>query len=377
MPVYGIVSPQGMLLIITQQTAVLNNCKQMIISFFFCSIMAIASDGLPTESRTLFNHGAELAAAGKLDEAAEVLRQAAVVRDRTIAAKALALLGQIAASSANQQIAENPPETLPEQRQVIFEHLKSAEQSFTESLLLQPDDEVRQYLETLRVWRHNMVNIWEEYDWEQQRNAELQQRIRWLADWEEKLTENVRPVLEEPNSPRKFQAGYEAAREQKRLAEELARLQGVPLTDEELAEKWAQLPEIQKIADEAAELLTNHRAEEALPKQQHVLDYLRTLLKQEESPQNQQNQDQDQNNQEQQEQEQEQKQEQDQQSQQDSESAMNQPQSTRQEETREESPEEKAERLLMQVRRKEQMAKELRDQLRALLMQAEPVEKDW
>ena len=351
----------------------------IIISFFYCSVIAIAGEGLPTESRALFNHGAELAASKKLDEAAEVLRQAAVVRDKTVAAKALSLLGQIAASSAKQQIAENPSETLPEQRQAISEHLKSAEQAFTESLLLQPNDEVRQYLETLRAWRHNMANTWEAYDREQQRNVELQQRIRWLADWEEKLAEKVRPMLEVPNSPRKFQAGYESVKEQKRLAEELTLLQEVPLTDEELAEKWTQLPEIQKIANEAAELLARHRTEEALPKQQQVLDYLRTLLKQEENPQDQQNQDTEQNQNDQQQQQDQDQQEQNQQSQQNSESTENQPQSTRQDEAgqHEESPEEKAERLLMQVRRKEQTAKELRDQLQALLMQAESVEKDW
>jgi hypothetical protein len=364
--------------------------RLFIVSLFLCSAAAIAKEGLPTEPRALFNHGAELAALGKLDEAVEVLRQAAVVREQTVAAKALSLLGQIAAVSAKQAVAENPAETLPEQRQTIFDHLQSAERSFAESLSLQPNEEVRQYLETLRAWRYNMTNVWEEYDREQRRNAELQQRIRWLADWEEKLTEKVRHISEEPNSPRKFQTGYEAGREQKQLAEELTMFQEIPVSDEELAEKWEQLPEIQKIADEATELLTKHRTEEALPKQQQILDYLRTLLKQEQSQQNQQNHEQsDQEQQEQnQDQNQQQQEQQNQQSQQEGEaeengeqeSEMNQPQSTRQEgETaqKEESPQEKAERLLIQVRRKEQAARELREQLRALLMQAESVEKDW
>ena len=379
--------------------------RLFVVSLLCCSFVAAAGEGLPTEPRALFNHGAELAASGQFDKATEVLRQVAVVRDRAIATKALSLLGQIAASSARQHIAENPMETPTEERQAIFEHLQSAEQSFAESLLLQSNDGVRQYLETLRAWRHNMTNVWDEYDREQLRNAELQERIRWLADWEEKLTERVRPLLEEPNSPRKFQSGFEVGREQKLLAEELARLQEIPIYDEELAEKWASLPEIQKIANEAAELLTNHQTEEALPKQEQVLDYLRTLLRLEESPQNQQNQEQDQNQEQndgdqdqrsQQDQNDQKQQGQDQQSQQNGESEnsesgdngeqeteMNQPQSIPQdrqeggEVQREESPEERAERLLMQVRRKEQAARELRDQLRALQMQAEPVEKDW
>jgi len=364
---------------------------RLLIPLLICSA-AVAEENLPTDSRLLFNHGAELAASGNFGEAVETLRQVAVVRDRNIAAKALTLLGQIAAATANQQVAENPLETSPEQRKTILEHLESAEQSFTESLSLQPNEEVRQYLETLRAWRHNMTNAWEEYDREQQRNAELQQRIQWLADWEKKLTEKTHPLLEEPNSPRKFQTEYEASREQKHFSEELTHLQEIPVVDEEFQEKWEHLPEIQKIADEAAELLANHRSEEALPKQQQVLDYLRSLLKQEHS-QDQQNQEQD--AQEQQDQNQSEKQqsqpdeepqengEQEKEQDGEQESDRNQPQDARQEGQREgamqkeESPEERAERLLMQVRRKEQAAKELREQIKALLMQLEPVEKDW
>ena len=352
----------------------------LILSLLWCS--AVAGEPPSTDPRLLFNHGAELAASGNFDEAVEILRQAAVVRDRTIAAKALSLLGQIAAVSAKQCVAEEPQKTSPEQRKTIFDHLQSAEQSFTESLSLQPNEELRQSLETLRAWRYNMTNAWEQYDREQQRNAELQQRIQGLADWEEKLTEKMRPLLDEPDSPRKFQAGYESGREQKQFAEELTWLQKSPVEDDELKEKWKHLPEIQKIADEAAGLLATHRPEEALPKLQQVLDYLRSLLKQEQS-QDQQNQDQEQNNQKQQDQDQQQKQQpqpkEESKDKGEQEPEKNQPQETRQEGTthQEESPEEKAERLLMQVRRKEQAAKELREQIKALLMQTGPVEKDW
>ena len=346
----------------------------------FIIVLLCCSAAIAEEPRTLFNHGAELAALGQFDEATEVLRQAAVVRDRAIAAQALSLLGQIAASSAREHIAENPAETLPEDRQAIFEHLQSAERSFAESLTLQSNEEIRKYLETLRAWRHNMTNVWEEYDREQRRNAELQERIRWLADWEEELTERVRPLLEEPNSPRQFQASFEAGREQRQLAEELTRLQDIPIYDEELAEQWARLPEIQNIANEAAELLTRHRTEEALPMQEQVLDYLRSLLPQEESPQeesppDQQSQDQEQNQDDQEQNGQEP--EQNQQQQDGEQESQNNESQTSESEQHVESPEERAERLLMQVRRKEQAAQEVRDQIRALLRQSEPVDRDW
>ena len=367
------------------------------IALLCCSTVTAAED-----SRALFNRGAELAAQGKFDEATNELRQAAVVRERTIAAKALSLLGQIAVASSKQNVAENPTETLPEQRETIFKYLQSAEQDFAESLSLQPDEEVRQYLETLRAWRNNMTNAWEEFDREQQRNAELQQRIRWLADWEEKLFKKTEQMLEEPDSPRKFQTEYESSREQKQLAKELTFLQEVPMEDEELKEQWDRLPEIQKKADEAAELLTHHKAAEALPKLQQVLDYLRSLLKHEQNQeqQNQEQQNQDQQNQDQQDQNQQQPQSNDEsndhegsENKEDNEnkgeqggeqnSEMNEPGGTPSSERqegeaqKEESPEERAERLLMQVQRKEQAAKDLREQLRTLIRQVESVEKDW
>jgi len=365
--------------------------RLVVISLFCCSTVSAASEGLPTDPRLLFNHGVELATSGKFDEATDVLRQVAVVRDRSVAAKALALLGQIATVSAKQFVSENPAETPSEQQQTIFNHLKSAEQFFAESLSLLPNDEVQQYLETLRAWRYNITHEWEEYDREQLRNAELQQRIQWLANWEEKLTEKVRPMTEESDSPRKFQAGYETSKEQTLLAEELAILQQMLVSDDELKEKWMHLPEIQKIADDAAKLLSQNQMAEALPKQQQVLDYLRTLLQQEQDQQNQQNQDQNQEqNSQEQEQQQNQEQSEDQQQNQQSqpnepkeeqERAMNQPQSNQQEEAsaqkKEEDAKEKAERLLMQVRRKEQAAEKRREVLRTLQMQAEPVEKDW
>jgi hypothetical protein len=344
--------------------------SRLLAVLLFCSpAVSVAAEGLPTDARLLFNHGAELATSGKFVEATDVLRQTAVVRDKTIAAKALALLGQIAVASAKQCVSENPTETPTEQRQTIFEHLKSAEQSFAESLALQPNEEIRQYLETIRAWRHNITNVWEEYDREQRRNSELQQRIRWLADWEEKLADKVRPIVEESNSPRKFQTEYETSREQKLLANELTKLQDIPVGDEDLREKWAYLPDIQKIADESAELLANHRSDGALPKQQQVLDYLRSLLKQE---QNQQNQDQDQN-----EQEQEQQSQQQNQQQQPNDGSRENDEQKSATGQQQEDPMERVERLLRQAQRKEQAAEQRREQIKALLMQAEPVEKDW
>lgn len=354
-----------------------------------CSAVFAASEPLPTDPRLLFNRGSELVLSGKFAEAEKILRQVAVVKDRVVAAKALTLLGQIAAASARQNVAENAAETTQEQRQNILDNLQSAEKSFAESLTLVPNDEVRQHLENIRAWRHNQVNLWENVDREQHRKTELQQRIQWLADWEKKLIENVQPEAALPNTPRKFQVGYEKSKEQKHLAEELTLLQKEPMNDETLKKQWSRLPEIQKIADESAEFLSQHRLDDALPKQQQVWDFLQTLLKQNQNQQNQ-NQEQDKSQQQEQNDQKQQNQEPQEQpkpeeSKQEQEQKMNQPQSDPQErqgqageaEKKEEEAKSKAEQQLLQVRRKEQAADKRREQLRARQMQWEPVEKDW
>jgi hypothetical protein len=173
-------------------------------------------------------------------------------------------------------------------------------------------------------------------------------------------------------------------------------------------------PEIQTITEETARLLAENQSEEALPKQNHALERLREILKPlQQNPQNQQNQNQQQNQQQQNQQQQnqqqqnqqnqqqdgqqnnqEQKQEQEQQQNQEQKqkeqekktdkSAESNPSKTKPEQQKDnltslknDAETEKAERMLRQVKRRQQEANERREKIRALLMQAIPVEKDW
>ncbi|MDR1269043.1 MAG: hypothetical protein LBK82_05930, partial [Planctomycetaceae bacterium] len=172
-------------------------------------------------------------------------------------------------------------------------------------------------------------------------------------------------------------------------------------------------PEIQTLAEESSQLLAENKPEEAFPKQNLALKLLREILKPLQNQQNQQQQNQDQQNQQNQqqgqqnnqEQEQNQKQQQEQ-KQQSQEQKQEQSQEQNQEqqqndkkseqsdkqnplEPNQEQPKkdltsqnkneeiEKAERMLRQVKRRQQEANEKRERVRTLLLQAIPVEKDW
>ncbi|MDR2757425.1 MAG: hypothetical protein LBC20_17160 [Planctomycetaceae bacterium] len=180
-------------------------------------------------------------------------------------------------------------------------------------------------------------------------------------------------------------------------------------------------PEIQTLAEESSQLLTENKSEDAFPKQNKALELLREILKplqqnqqnqnqqqnqqqqnnqeQNQQQQNQQNQNQEQNQQQQNQQnnqqqkqdqkqqdQQEQKQDQQQQDQQDktTQSDEQNPTESKQEQqkndvTSQQKNEEmeRVERMLRQVKRRQQEANEKREKLRTLLLQAVPVEKDW
>ena len=147
-------------------------------------------------------------------------------------------------------------------------------------------------------------------------------------------------------------------------------------------------PEIETLTADAARLLREKEPEAALPKQEQALELLREILKplQQEQPQQQ---DKDEK------QDQEQKQSgQDSEDRQDRNGEQEQNQSEPKEDNqpspeekksdgKEQTPQEKkeelekAERTLRQVKRLQQAAEERREKVRALLMQLEPVEKDW
>jgi len=143
-------------------------------------------------------------------------------------------------------------------------------------------------------------------------------------------------------------------------------------------------PEIESLAAEASGLLREKNPEAALPKQERALELLREILKHLQ-------QNQDQNQDKEQDENKDQKKEQNP-NEQDSKNQQGQNDEQNQSETKEEEKKsdgkeqmpqekkeelEKAERMLRQVKRWQQSADERREKVRSLLMQLEPVDKDW
>ncbi|MDR3233290.1 MAG: hypothetical protein LBT46_06470 [Planctomycetaceae bacterium] len=357
------------------------------------SVWCCASD-----VRLQFNYAAGLLQEGKYKEAAELLHQTATAADKDVAAKSSALLGQIDVAEAKGTDGNTEHFT---------ELLDRAEEHFTDSIVLQDNADVRKNLENLRVWRVKTADEQKETERIQNRNAELQERIQRLANEENSLITVSQQAADESVSPKLLQQNYESAKQQHFLAEDIAYLPQTPsdtsakdndAQDKEQQEQFRRLPEIQKIAEDAAKHLAENKVKEALMKQREVYAFLQSLLhNQNSSGDNSNNQNQDK--------EKENKNQQSGKPRQDGQqadktdkkvppeqSSNKNTNNTEQNEGQQKEPEtsasalkeeeandaaKKAERMLLQVRRKQQEAEKRRDHLKMLQQKSNPVEKDW
>jgi hypothetical protein len=355
---------------------------------------AEAEQKSPDNLNIVFNHGAALAAAGKLDDATATLQRSATARNEGLAAKSLSLLGQIAVDKAKRSLAENPADTEPDKRKEVLEQLDSAERYYNESNGVQPSDTAKETVEQIRAWRNKTAAEWDEADRRKQRQGELFERLKGLGEHQESIRKETEQAASEPASPKTFQTCYENTKGQGNLSEEFGLLKDTlhkmpqqPATpngaDAEKALETAKknLPLIQTLTEEAAKELSANQPTNALAKQDKALELLQEILKQQEQNQDkqQQNQDEQQKQNGQEEKEKQDKEEQEQQDEKETQEQKKQkPEKQEEKESADEKQEkEKAERMLRQVRRKQQEANERREKVKALLMELEPVEKDW
>lgn len=348
----------------------------------------------------VYNQGAALAAAGKIDDAVTALQKSAVAREENVAAASLALLAQIAVGNAQKALAENPVETEPDKRKECLNLLESAEKYYSESFSLQKTKAVANALEQIRAWRSKITAEWDDADRQKKRQNEVMERIQGIAEEQKNVNQAVEPETQTPDSPRRFQICYEKTKEQRQIAEETERVKTTLDETEaptENASPFSALPQIQQLMNEAADDLSKNRPADAFPKQQKALELLQEILKQqqEQNPEQQQNDKQEENsqktqdenkpensenkeNKENQEQQEQNQNEQKQEPQKDEKQTANEKDGgSNNEENSKEQEREKAEQRLRQVRRRQQEADERRERVKTFLMQAEPVEKDW
>jgi hypothetical protein len=240
---------------------------------------ANAEQKSPDDLRIIFNHGAALAASGKLDEAIQTLRKSAVAKDKNIASKSLSLLGGLAVERAKQLLPEKPEETPSEQRQNVLDQLLAAEKYYTESLIVEPSEVVRMNLEQIRAWKNKIQTEWDSVDRSKKRSDNIAQRLQWFEDWEGTINNSIRQTNEIPDSPKKFQTLYETAREQNKLTDEISVLRnelqqslqqkpdGNELSEQERQGMESVLQELEQIhglAGNVGESLSKFQSEKAL-----------------------------------------------------------------------------------------------------------------
>jgi hypothetical protein len=240
---------------------------------------ADAEQKSPNDLRIVFNRGAALAASGKHEEAVQCLRKSAMARDTEIASKSLTLLGGLAVHRAKQLLAEKPEETPPEQRRNILDQLLAAEKYYAESLIVKPSETVRMDIEQVRAWKTKIQTEWDSFDRLQKRSGEVTKRLQWFEDWEGTIKDSIRQTNEIPDSPKKFQAYYETAREQKKLTEEIDIWQNElqqtlrqKLRDNKVSEQeiqgietiYRESERVRELAGNAGELLRKFQGDKAL-----------------------------------------------------------------------------------------------------------------
>lgn len=80
-------------------------------------------------------------------------------------------------------------------------------------------------LEQIRSWRQRVETEWAEADRAGKRQSDLPDRLHWLENWQQEIGGTIARELDEPDSPKKFQEFFEAAKDQNSLSHEIGLLQ--------------------------------------------------------------------------------------------------------------------------------------------------------
>lgn len=181
----------------------------------------------PGNHRALYELGIAQAAVGKLDDAAQTLRNAALSPEQSLQILVLPILGDVEVRRALSLLTSNPAETEPTQRTQVLEYLQHAEEAYSEAVTLTPNDEkCRTNLEQIRAWRTRMTAEWQDADQAKKRQeSSLPDRFRDLENWQRDIRAKTKQAQTMTASPKKYQTLYDLAKEQHRLGKEIPPLQ--------------------------------------------------------------------------------------------------------------------------------------------------------
>jgi len=180
----------------------------------------------PDNATIAFDRACALAASGdsaKVEEAQKLFREAALVRDVRIAARALYNLGCLSAEQGRATLGEDPVAADPENREEGVSQLLAAVGHYRDCLRLDKEHvDARHNLELIRLFIKHIQDQWARRDREMAR--EEKGLLEFLAMIEQRQTElrsAVRLLSEQKDSPQRRQAASELADSQKELRDEL------------------------------------------------------------------------------------------------------------------------------------------------------------
>lgn len=259
----------------------------------------------PENPTIAFDRACALSAAGDVDKARELFREAALARDTRIASRSHYNLGCLAAEQGRAALGDDPVAATPEQREQSMSLLLSAVGHYRDCLKLDTSHaDARHNLELIRLFIKHIQAQWEQQDREKAR--EEMNLLEFLAMIEQRQTalrSTVRVLSEEPDSPQRRQTTSETAEAQAELNEEIEPLKekiaaefqaaqqahagnaqpGQPPADDSQTEQAQKL--LKQLADEAGGLMADGASRiestefaDAEQKQRDVLDRLNQIF---------------------------------------------------------------------------------------------------
>jgi len=259
----------------------------------------------PENPTIAFDRACALSAAGDVDKAKELFREAALARDTGIASRSHYNLGCLSAEQGRAALGDHPVAATPEQREQGMSLLLSAVGHYRDCLKLDTSHvDARHNLELIRLFIKHIQAQWQQQDREKAR--EEMNLLEFLAMIEQRqiaLQSTVRILSEEPDSPQRRQTTSETSEAQAELNEEIEPLKekiaaefmaaqqaqagnaqpGQPPVDDSQAEQAQKL--LKQLADEAGGLMVDAASRiestefaDAEQKQRDVLDRLNQIF---------------------------------------------------------------------------------------------------
>jgi len=145
-----------------------------------------------------FNEACASHRQGEVEKARTLYLEAGLSRDKPLSAAAYFNLGTLEAEEARKLAGEHPENAPPENREKIFDQLKSAVVSFRRSLELQPDDaRARHDIELVRLWIKYYTDQWREHDRSKRRQeSNLLEFLEFLIEAQTALRESAKVLPE-------------------------------------------------------------------------------------------------------------------------------------------------------------------------------------